>query len=181
MAKTAVAADAANMADQIAPNNPGLAATAALLAHSGASGLAAAVKSGGRVGMDATRQVFRPAQQGELEAGRVLRNANNGGPGLASPTDADLASATGAVKATTDAIGPGQQPWQAGAELRSDLQSRADALKAARGASADKAFEAFRGQAPLPANKVAPFMASPSFRKAVAAANGAVWTRAANR
>jgi hypothetical protein len=174
MVKTAIAGDAANATQQAFPDSPGLAAGAALLAHAGASGVGAASRAGGGVATDATRQVFRPKAQGELEAGRVLGNADNTGAGLASPTDADLANATAGVKATTDAIPPGQQPWQAGAQLRAGLQTRSDALRADRAAAGDKAYDAFRAQPALPSSQLEGFMRAPSFRKAVSSANAAV-------
>jgi hypothetical protein len=172
--KTGVAAGAANVAQQAAPDNPGLAAAAALLAHTGASAAEAAARGGGGAMLDATRQVFSPAKQGEAEAGRTLATVDNSQPGLATPTAADLSGAQAGVKTATDDIGPGLPDWQAGAQLRGALQARANSLKAARSASADQAYDAFRHQAPLPAAELTPFMRSPSFTKALGAANGAV-------
>jgi hypothetical protein len=173
-AQTAVAADAANATQQAFPDSPGVAAAAALAAHGATSGLEAAARAGGGVAADAARQVFRPGKQGGLEAGRVLGRVDNNQPGLASPQAPELTAAGQAVKAATDDIGVGLPDHMAGANLRAGLQTRADALKAARSAATDKAFDAFRAQPPLPAVMLEPFMRSPSFRKAIGAANGAV-------
>lgn len=171
--KTGLAAMSAEGANEAFPDQPAIAAAAALLTHAGASGVGAAAKgSSGLVG-DATRQVFRPTQQGELEAARVLRNVDNAKPGLASPTDTDLAGAASGVRAVTDDIGPGLPAHMAGANLRTGLQVRSDALRTARSEAGGAAYDAFRAQPPLPSAALEPLMQSPSFRKAVGAANAA--------
>lgn len=172
--KTGLASGAANAVDQVAPNNPGLDAGAAFLTHAGLGGVGQLAKFGGGVAADTTRQVFAPTKQGEIEAGRVLTNVNNTQPGLARPLDSDLAGAQSDVNAATGDIGAGLQPWQAGAQLRTGLQTRVDRLKAARAASVDPAYDAFRAQPALPAAALQPFMQSPSFKSALGAANAAV-------
>jgi hypothetical protein len=66
MARTAVASDAANVSQQAFPDEPGLAALAALVAHAGASAGESVARAGGGLGKDAVRQVFSPTAQGEL-------------------------------------------------------------------------------------------------------------------
>jgi hypothetical protein len=172
--KTGVAAGSANAVGQLIPN-PAIAAGAAFLAHAGLSGAEQVAKTGGGVLADTTRQVLAPTKQGQIEAGRSLAGVDNSGTGaMAAPSAADLATAGGDVTKATDAIGPGLPDWQAGSMLRSGLQTRTDALKAARSATADTAFDAFRAQQPLPAEQLQPFMRSPSFKKALGSANGAV-------
>jgi hypothetical protein len=174
MAKTAVAADAANATGQVFPDEPGLAAGAALVAHTGASGVGSMARSGGGVAADATRQLLRPSVQGDIEAGRVLGKVDNTAPGLAAPTDADLSSATGDVRDATNDIGPGLPAHMAGADLRAGLQARADALRTARSQAGDAAYDQFRAQPPLPSAALEPLMRSPGFRRAVSSANAAV-------
>jgi len=123
---------AANGTQQAFPESPGLAALAALVAHTGASGVERAARGGGGVAADAARQIFRPTGQGEREAGRALARVDNAQPGLAVPTPHDLAASTGDVRVATDAIGPGLPDWQAGANLRAGLQQRVKSLEDAR-------------------------------------------------
>ncbi|MBA2587191.1 MAG: hypothetical protein H0U98_01045 [Alphaproteobacteria bacterium] len=132
VAKTAIASDAANATQQAFPDEPGLAALSALVAHTGASTAEVAARAGGGLGRDAVRQVFSPTAQGETEAGRALKQVDNTLPGLAAPPAADIAARTADVRAATDAIGPGLPDWQAGANLRAGLQQRVQGLEQAR-------------------------------------------------
>jgi len=174
MAKTAIAASASDSAQQLDPDSPVLPALAAFLAYTGASAGETAARFGGGVTADGARQVFSPTTQGETEAGRALKPVATNLPGLAVPSPSDLTAGTDSVRAATDAIGPGQLPWQAGAQLRAGLQQRSDALRTARSQAGDTAYDAFRAQPALPSTALEPLMRSPGFRRAVGAANAAV-------
>lgn len=173
-ARIAAGAMGADASDQIAPDNPALEAAAAVVAHTGTGAAMRGAKAARGVGGDATRQLFRPGNQGRVEAGRVLADVDNTAPGLADPSASEIQGAHETVRAATDAIGPGLPDFLAGGQVRAVLQARTNELKAQRSAATDRAFEAFRAQPPLPATELAPFMRSPSFRKAIGAANGAV-------
>lgn len=173
--KVALSSAAANGAQQLAPDSDVLPVVAAIVAHNGA-GLAGSLATGGAsLGADVVRQVVAPANQGVREAARTLRAVpNDAGAMLAQPSDAELAGALSSVQGATRDIGPGLEPWQAGASLRDTLQGRANALKAQRSKVADAAYDTFREEQPLGGEKLAPFMRSPSFQKAVKGAAASV-------
>ena len=131
-AKTGAAAGAAEGSQEILPNTPALAAAAALATH---GGINLANATAGRVLASTARQIFRPSAAGKMEAANVLDGIDNSLPGIAQPTDANLAGATDDVASATGAWGPGLEPWQAGSDLRDALQSRVDNLTEARTAA----------------------------------------------
>jgi hypothetical protein len=167
MAKTAVAADAANASQQAFPDQPGLAAGAALLAHTGA-GTAGRLATTGK---NIVAPLWNPDGAAKDQAGRIAAQVDNSKPGLANPDQRDFDVATATTKAATDAFNPCLDDYTSGGNIRDDLQSRRDVLSAQRSAAGDKAYDAFRAQPALPAAAVEPLMRSPGFRKAVSAAS----------
>ena len=130
----------------------------------------------GAPGVAAVKQaVTAPGQLGANAAGRVLANADNTGAALPAVSNTDVANAAASVQNATGAItANAAEPWQVGQQVRDDLTARQTALTAARSSAADDAYAAFRQQPPIAADKLFPFMSSPTFRNAIKAANGAV-------
>lgn len=135
--KSGASASAAQGTQDAFPSNSVLPVIAALATH-GATGVAGSLATGGAgVGADALRQQFRPASQGEREAGSILATARKGSPstdGLNVPSAAERTSALNDVQNATSTFAP-TEGWQAGAQLREQLQRRSDALTADRTAA----------------------------------------------
>jgi hypothetical protein len=149
--KTGLSGAAASGTEQVFPDSPGLGATAALLTHGGTSAAEAVLRGGSRVAADTVRQIVAPTRQGQREAARTLSGVDNSLPGVAQPTDAELNTGVGNVRAATGSIGPGLEPWQAGTAVREGLQSRVDALTQARATATDP-IRAARDASTAPVN-----------------------------
>jgi hypothetical protein len=171
--KTAIAADVANATQQAYPDEPGLAAGAALLAHGGAGAAAEGATRGYRTFVE---PIHKPVRGGEVLAGKSLAGSieapvDHTQPGLANPSRADIEHATDATRSAVGDIGDGLDDYTAGGNVRSALQGRKDALVAGRSAEAGENYEAFRNEQPLEGAKLAPFMQAPAFQAAVKAAS----------
>jgi hypothetical protein len=167
-AKMAIASDAANATQQAFPNDPGLAALAAVAAH-GAAGTAAPIAKAGY--RSSIAPLVSPTARGRIAAGNALADVDHAQPGLANPTTAEIDTAKNNVKTATGNIGVGQDDYDAGGALRDQLQTRKDALTTARSTAAKDAYGVFREQPPMPGQELAPFMQSPAFRAAIKAAS----------
>jgi hypothetical protein len=163
-AKMAVASDAANATQQAFPEDPGLAILSAVAAHN-AAGAAAPMA---QAGFNATaRPLLSPTARGRVAAGNALADVDNTGPGLVSPSSADVAAAKGGVAKATGDIGVGSDDYDAGGMLRDSLQARKDALVADRSAASQASRQAFEAEPPMSVQKLDGFLQRPGFRRAL--------------
>lgn len=165
--KMAVAAGAANASQQAFPDDPGLAALAAVAAHNTAGTALPVAKAG----FNATvRPLLSPIARGRVAAGNALSEVDNSAPGLANPSNADVAAAKGQVAKATGDIGVGQDDYDAGGALRDQLQARKDQLVGDRKTAQAASRAAYEAEPPMSVNKLDGFMQRPSFRRALLSA-----------
>lgn len=112
------------------------AALSAFLAHAGASTAEGVVRAGAPAVAQTAQSFISPSAAGRAKAAELVAGADPTYgptiPPMANPTDAALGAARGDVTSATGAIGPGLEPWQAGAQLRTDLQNQVDTTKGVR-------------------------------------------------
>jgi hypothetical protein len=170
-AQTALAADAATATQDAFPDSPGLAAAAAIAAHGGSGAGVRLANKGYKTFLE---PVVNPRKAGEVAAGRALVGADHTQPGMASPTRGEITAAEDATRSAVDDIGGGMDDYTAGGAIREGLQARKDALRAGRNVIADKAYDAFRAEDPMPVERLGGFLNRPSFRRAMRDAGSSV-------
>jgi hypothetical protein len=169
--RMAVASDAANATQQAFPDDPGLSVLSAVAAHNAAGTAVPLAKAGFN---NTVRPLLSPTARGRVAAGNALADVDNTGPGMASPSNADVAAAKGKVAKATGDIGVGQDDYDAGGALRDTLQARKDALVADRKAASAASRAAFEAEPPMSVKKLEGFLQRPSFRRALIQAGAGV-------
>lgn len=157
VARTAVGADAANVADQLDPGNVPLAVAAATFAHTGASAAARAAEAGAPTAGELYTQFANPRKAGAMMAGRVLPSSpNDAGVGVAAPTSSDLGNAESFVRNATNAAGDGTPATNAMQGFRDYLSRLQGHLESARSDAAEPFYGKFRDEMALTPEEMAP-------------------------
>jgi hypothetical protein len=142
--KSAFAGGVAEGAHELFPSSDVLPFLAAVATHAGTTAAGRGARAAGNVAADTGRQLFAPSSAGTREAASTLARVENSdqNAALAQPSPAQARAAELNTRAATDAIGSGVAPYQAGANIRTDLASQEAALKNARKAATTPIREA---------------------------------------